>query len=320
MPEFRQNFITKNWVIIAPKRAKRPSTFKKCPFCEGNERLTPKEVFALRDPLSKPNSPGWKIRVVPNKFPTFGHAKEKIKKEDIFLKKSAIGGHELIILKDHKKELPDLKESEIENLIKVFKNRYRFWRKKRFINYILIIENKGKKAGASISHPHFQLFAFSNISNSLIEKEFKEAENFFLKRKKCIFCKLIEVEKKLKKRIIMENEHFIILAPFASNYPYELLLLPKNHEPEFETISEEKAKFLAKILKEIFRKIKKNLSNPDWNLFIHNFPKIKTKYAKQIFHWHLKIIPRLTTLGGFELATEMIVNISLPEETKRILK
>jgi len=337
--EYRKDLITSDLVVIAPGRAKRPEAFifppriaeteeqiKNCFFCEGNESQTPPEIFALRNPGSKADGPGWRIRVVPNKFPTFGEAKKTIiKKVDLYEKITTPGVHEVIILHDHKKGLADLGIDGLKELLGALQERYLANKTNKEVSYILIIENYGQTSGASIHHPHLQLFGFSNFENSLIAKELDGARSYLAQFGTCPWCDIVNLERKKEIRIVAENKDFIAIVPFAARSPFEVQILPVQHSAFFENLSSSQKESLAEILKSVLTKIKKGLSDPDYNFYFHTAPTqcYQTEQGCVIpsyFHWHLSVLPHVTNFGGFEYATGMIVNVMLPEEAAQFLK
>ncbi|MBN2374477.1 galactose-1-phosphate uridylyltransferase [bacterium] len=328
MPELRKDPIIGRWVIIATERAKRPSDFgadqeiKKpgfCPFCYGNEDKTPPEIFALRNNGTSPDTPGWSVRVVPNKFPALEIEGDLNKRgEGLYDRMNGIGAHEVIIeTPNHNASIADLSEDEITNVIKAFKSRILDLKQDHRFKYMLIFKNHGSAAGASLDHTHSQLIALPIVPKRVAE-EINGSKTYYLYRERCIFCDIIRQEISAGIRVIAENSHFICIAPFTSRFPFESWVLPKTHDVYFEDINPEESYNLAKIMKDILTRIKVVLNDPPYNFLIHSSP----FYEKDIsfYHWHIEIIPKLTKVAGFEWGTGFYINPTPPEEACKFLR
>ncbi|RLE13424.1 galactose-1-phosphate uridylyltransferase [Candidatus Aerophobetes bacterium] len=328
MPELRKNPVSGEWVIISPERGKRKFDFTskteekkilECSFCEGHEDETPSEVFSIRKKGTKPDSPGWWIRVVPNKYPALSiGGKPDIEKNGIYLAMKGVGVHEVIIeTPDHKKDLFNLENSYIAQVIRVYRDRLVKLAEKPFIKYVLIFKNQGREAGASSTHSHSQIIATPVIPGK-IREELKKANRYYNSNKKCIFCDIISKELTLQRRVILENKLFLAFTPYASRFPFEICILPKNHDFVFQKITRDESICLAQILKDVIGAMNKALSNPSYNYFFH-IPPGKKGFLKY-YHCHLEIIPRLTKLAGFELGTGFYINPVSPEEAAARLR
>ncbi len=330
MPELRQEPITGNWVVIATNRAKRPENFTQsekeeispntiCPFCYGHEHLTPPEVMAYRPTETQPNTPGWKVRVVPNKFPAFVQEEDKEShKPGLYKRKASVGFHEVIISSpDHEKNLAVLSHKELVTMISAYKDRYVQLRNHPKVGYILIIINHGKKAGATLEHPHAQLFA-SPIIPARIQEELAGSLEYYEKTERCIFCDIIKEETASKMRIILDTKHFTVFCPYASRVPFETWIVPKKHSSHFEQISPQQVNNLARVIRLYFAKLRKGLNNPAYNLFIHTSP--NRSPSQVYYHWHVEILPKLNIQAGFEIGSGIMINITRPEDTAAYLK
>ena len=302
---------------------------KKCVFCEGNEKKTPKETYAIRKEGTKPDTPGWEIRVVPNKFPVFKKTTRvrNIAKEGFFENLPAIGIHEVSITNHPHKDLGQLNLYKTQQVIETYLQRFNFHKHNPFIpvRYVLIIHNHGTSSGASVPHPHSQILGFSHFEGSLIERELIGSRDYFIRHKKCIFCEMQEEELNINKRIVYQNYKFIAFCPYASRYPFETWIMPRFHNGFFEYLKIDQIESFAEILRAVLNKLYKGLKNPDYNFYIHTCP---TKFvssrereeASHYYHWHVEILPKITTWGGFEFATNMIVNVVPPEDAARFLR
>ncbi|MBI4228228.1 MAG: galactose-1-phosphate uridylyltransferase [Deltaproteobacteria bacterium] len=332
MPELRQDSTTKEWVIIATERAKRPHDFKitkmkevlppvvdSCPFCPGNESETPPEVLAYRD-SGKANSPGWRVRVTPNKYPALVHRGSIVRREEekLFRKMDGVGVHEIIIETPyHNGLIPLMKDKEVEEILLAYRERYNVVKKHPTVKLIIIFKNYGKSAGISLDHPHSQLVA-TPIVPAHIRRKFEVATSYFDDTGRCINCDIVRGELKNKERIVLEADRFVVFHPFASRSPFETWIAPKRHLSSFGNIPAEDIPDLARVLKITLLKIYKSLNNPDFNFVIHTAP--VDDENKSYYLWHIQIIPRLTTVAGFEIGSGIFINTSLPEETAEFMR
>ncbi len=332
MPELRQDPATKQWVIIATERARRPHDFSQphppvllpeykadCPFCPGNENMTPPETMAYRED-GCPNGPGWRIRVFPNKFPALVPEGSLIRQEEegFFRKMDGVGWHEVIVENPkHNLCLPLMTDEQVEEIIRAYHERYLALREDSRCKLILIFKNHGLKAGTSLEHPHSQILAMPIVPLT-IRYRFEKAATHFDDQGTCVYCDILREGLRVRTRLIMESECFAAFHPFASRAPFETWIIPKAHHASFGAISPPEIKEFAQVLRKILGKLYRGLNNPDYNYIIHTAP-IKDE-QEDYFHWHLQIIPRLVTPAGFELGTGMFINTALPEETAAFIR
>lgn len=291
-----------------------------CPFCPGNEHLTPREIFAIRD-KGTVNDPNWKIRVVPNKFPAL-RVEGDLNSEGIGLydKMNGIGAHEVIIeTPDHERRLSEYNEHEIELMLHVFRERMLDLKKDSRLKYTLIFKNEGHAAGATQKHGHSQLIALPIVPKTVME-ELKGSETYFNYKHRCIYCDIVRQELKDGERLIMENPDFVVIAPFASRHPFETWILPRHHEPFYEETSNEQFVFLAKTLSQTVRRLEKALGRRrlSYNLTLHTTP--FGDYDTVYYHWHIEITTRLTKIAGFERGSGFYINPTPPEEAAAYLR
>ena len=328
MPELRREPVSGRWVIVATERAARPTDFETnpqiiksgfCPFCEGNEDKTPPEILAYRDSDTMPNSDGWRVRVVPNKFPALQAEGEYLKSEEgIYDMMNGIGTHEVIIESPrHIQSLTSLDNGNVEEVLLCYRERLVDLKSdKRFV-YGLLFKNVGFSAGASLEHTHSQLIV-TPIVPPLVANEIANAKTFYQHSKRCLFCDMIQQEMETDKRVVIPTDNFIVFAPFASRFPFEIWILPKKHESNFENLQGFEAEELAHILKSVLAKLEATLDFPPYNYIIHNAPFNVTE--AEYFHWHIEIIPRLTNIAGFEWGTGFYINPTSPEEAAEMLR
>lgn len=329
MGELRQDIVTGHWVVVATERAMRPTDFvrpsvatlpeeeSECPFCPGHELMTPLEVLSIRPEGSEPNTPGWQVRVFPNKYPAF-ETGELIKPgTDMFPRRAADGSHEVIVHSpSHGASLATMPSEEVELVLRVYRHRYRVNCEDPHVRYVHLIVNHGRESGASLEHSHSQLFGVPLVP-TLVMQELAGASWHFQSRKECVFCRIIEDELLFQQRIISRNRGFVAFAPFASRLPFEVWILPRSHQESFDMIDEEQLEEFAHMLRDILGRFHQKFGNPPFNYYIHSSPCDGSKYP--YFHWHLEVVPRLTTTGSFELGTSMMINITTPERAADFL-
>lgn len=325
--EFRKDIVSGEWILVSSLRQARPVFFKKieeakkenvsirnCPFENPQKSGNKKPVLEYFD-----NNGEWSIQIIPNKYPVLYREKTCpiIGKYGIQEKIAGAGFHEIIITRDHNKDLKKLRVDEINVLFKAYKERYRILAKEKCVEYILIFHNQGELAGASVEHPHSQLVALPIIPPD-VSRSINGGFNFFKKNKKCVHCVLIDWEIKQKKRIISKNKYFIAFAPYASRVPYEIRIFPLKHSSDFEEITYEERDFLAEIFKECLLLLSRTLNNPDYNFFIHT----SSSKVKNVpyYHWHIEILPRMYKWAGLELGTGIEVVAVPPEQAAEHLR
>ncbi len=342
MPELRKDPISDRWVIIATERRMRPSDLSKiptsvpsepksCPFCEGNESKTPREIpgGTWRASGTEPDKPGWLIRTMANKFPALVIEGDVERAgSGIFDYMRGIGAHEVIVeTPNHTLHLADMDENQIEKVLWAYKQRIVDLEKDKRFRYILVFKNYGEIAGASLSHPHSQLIA-TPITPRYVKMELHNSREYFLEKERCIFCDMIKQEISEGSRIVNENEYFVTLAPFASRFPFEIWLLPRKHHFGFQELPDEERIQLARMLKDILRRIKAVLNDPPYNYMLHTAPNVIPRAGKPDYwgtvqfdyHWHIEIIPRTTRVAGFEWGSGLYINPTPPEEAAKYLR
>ena len=339
MPELRHDPIQRRWIIIATERARRPTDFSHepasvtevsfDPFAPGNEDKTPPETFAFRKKGTDPNTPGWKVRVVSNKFPAL-MIEGDLAREGVGLydKMNGVGAHEVII------ESPDLPETfatmklpQLTLVMQAYRERINDLMKDQRFRYVLIFKNHGSDAGASLAHPHTQIIA-TPITPKTVALELDSARSYYYVKERCIFCDLMKQELEDGSRIVMANEHFVVYCPYASRFPFEMMLLPRQHHHKFGDSSDELLGHMASTLQEILARLSKALDDPPYNFMLHTAPNVNVPARRANYwdtlpfdwHWHLEIIPRVTKTAGFEWGTGFYINPVPPENAAKFLR
>lgn len=328
MPELRKEPVSGRWVIISTERALRPSDFIPqpptiksdfCPFCEGNEDKTPPEIMAYREKGTSPNTRGWRVRVVPNKFPAL-RIEGSLKKrgEGIYDVMNGVGAHEVIIeCPQHVISLSALSPQCVQEVLWTYRDRLVDLKKDKRLIYGMLFKNVGAAAGASLEHTHTQLIV-TPIVPLVVAGEMEGSLAFYKYRGRCLFCDMINQELSAAKRVVIEGEHFITFTPFASRFPFELWILPRHHSSHFENIQKSEVEELADALKTALAKLEGALEEPPYNFIIHTSP--FDQPLLDYYHWHIEIIPRLTRTAGFEWGTGFYINPVPPENAAEYLR
>lgn len=326
MSELRQDLISGDWVIVAPGRAKRPDQLIKR---REPRKAAPKQGCPFED-LSKsgntpifswPNENNWQIAVIPNKYPALAHDAicSVVVRNGIYLGRTGVGNHELVVTRDHNKNFADLELSAAIKVLEIFQDRFRAMAKDSCYKYVSAFFNWGPAAGASLWHPHYQLLTLPIIPPH-IAHSLEDSAKYFKKNKRCVRCDIVRAEIKTKTRIIAENSDAIAIAPYASNRPFEISILPKKHISAFEKTSAKTIRSLAALTQKVLLSIRKNLHDPDLHFFIHSTPTDGKNYSH--YHWHAEIVPLnvVSPPGGFEISTVVNINVVDPDEAARILR
>lgn len=331
--ELRLDPVNKDWVIIATGRAKRPEMFKKerkekikiskkeCPFCNIETQEKPVLIFASGKKFETFNEipKNWTTAVIPNKYPALlpGEKIEKEKEDNFYQKMKGLGFCELVLTRDHNKSLAQISLKNFKEVLDAYQLRYLKLMKEKFVNYISIFHNEGRESGATQPHCHSQI-----ITTPLIDSDLKKAlfnsEVYFKNKRKCIYCQMNIIDKKNKKRVIFENQDFLVLCPFASKSAFEIIISPKKHSPYFEKITEKEKWQLAKAFQISLKKLYKGLNNPSYNFYLHTAPCDGKEYP--FYHWHFTIFPKTSVWAGFELGARMEISAIEPEKAADYLR
>lgn len=328
MPQLRKDPVVGRWVIISTERAKRPrdfsqqrkrSTGARCPFCPGNERMTPPEILAYRSDCSGRNRPGWTLRIVPNKYPALTIVGDfRRRRAGVYDFMNGLGVHEVIIeTPAHEVNTGKLTETQFENILRAYRDRIMELRKDKRFHYVLIFKNQGFEAGATLEHIHSQLIALPIVPRDALE-EIIAAKKYFQSRQRCIYCDIVRKESKDRTRVVFENDDFLALCPFAARFPYETWLLPRKHSPFFERSSERERAALARALRETLSRLNRTLNNPPFNYIFHSNPLRDGRSSH--YHWHIEIMPKLTQVAGFEWGSGFYINPVAPEDAALSLR
>ena len=328
MPELRQNRFTKEWVIIATERAKRPKDMvvpraphtlpsfdPQCPFCPGNEKSTPPEVLRV----TAASNGQWLVRVVPNKFAALQpDVTPRRVVERSHRTVEGFGFHEVIIeTPDHAQATALMADQQVASVLRVLKARCTDLSLDSRVANVIIFKNHGADAGTSLEHPHCQVIATPVIS-SQVRSRLYEALRHYDEFGECIFCSAVQEELQDRSRLIVTSDHFVALEPFASYTPFCTHIYPRRHMANFADISGEEISDLAHVLRLVLAKLYYGLHDPDFNFTIRSAPAECS--GVKYYHWYVSIIPRLTRVAGFELGSGMYINTVLPESAAEFFR
>jgi len=321
MPELRQDPVSQRWVVIATERAKRPSDFKSppnerkgsanCPFCPGHEQETPPEVLAFRAEGTAPDTPGWQVRVVPNKFAALaGPGEATTETRGLYRTMAGVGAHEVIIEgPDHNTFFADLAPEHAVQVLKAWRQRYLQLERNPELQYIQLFKNHGCTAGASLEHPHSQLIA-TPLVPAAVSEEMARISAYMEAKESCLLCDIIETELATGARVVAFNKEFLAFCPFASRFPMEMWILPRRHQAGFGACDDEQLEQLAAILQDSLSRLRAAAADPPFNLILHTAP---LHQQEPLYHWHFELLPHLTIVAGFEWGTDMYINPTPPE-------
>ncbi|KAH8956585.1 hypothetical protein BDL97_07G047900 [Sphagnum fallax] len=338
MAELRRDPLVQRWVIISDKRGKRPSDFKRtpsskeedikqgpCAFCPGFEEGTGPETFAVREG-GEPNASDWRVRVIVNKFPAVSQdfpCGSVVGEGTVFgeCRLPAFGSHEVVIeTPNHDTPFVDLPVSHICDVLKAYQERMKFFRKDSRFKFCQVFKNRGNRAGASMTHSHSQILALPIITHNSEDELHGAKEYYDTNGERCIFCDIVAHETVSKIRIVDENEQFITLTPYAPRFPYEVWLIPKRHSSNYESVDKDELQSMAAILKLILQKMDVAFSQPPFNYVIQTAPLDPANWDLPYYHWYLRLVPHLVTLGGFELGSGCYINPVGPEKAAEFLR
>ena len=335
MPQLRRDPVIGRWVIISTERAKRPDGFaaenirfgdtpnnSKCHFCEGNESQTPPEIYAVRNPGSRPNGPGWKTRVIPSIAPLLRiEADIDRRGHGMYDLMNARGAHEIIIDTPRHVTESGLSELEITASLNTALDRITDLERDPRIKYVLVFKNYGDAAGAGRARHSITQLIGTPVNLKRVKEELEGAKTYYGYRDRCIYCDIIKQERDMGNRIMEESRNFIAVAPFASRFPFETWVMPKRHSCDFYKTDRGEVGDLARLMWSIFSRMSKVIGDFPYNIVLHTAPFRRNAGKKGYwdtieydYHWHLEILPILTRVAGFEWGSGFYINPLPPED------
>jgi UDPglucose--hexose-1-phosphate uridylyltransferase len=331
--EFRQDIVSGQWVLISTERSKKPDSKSReslhqsvdqCPF-EDLKVFSQGEVLLAFDSGKEvepsPNLEKWSTVVIKNRYPAlkYGVCGSPYER-DIYSVMEGHGFHELVITKDHDRSLAHFNNQEIQEVLMTYRGRYRAIAKDNCADYILIFHNHGKTAGASVYHNHSQILSTPIIPPEVAES-LKGADRYFKEHGRSPYEVMLDFELREGKRIVYQNESFVVLCAFASKTPYEIKIFPKYAESSFGQLADSKLSDLADAMSVIFKKLHKAFEDIDYNFYIHTAPVAKTEgISYDPYRWHIEISPRVSIAAGFEWGTSIFINHTDPDDAAKLLR
>ncbi|KAH9605984.1 hypothetical protein KSS87_016538 [Heliosperma pusillum] len=326
-PELRNDKINNKWIIFSPARSKRPSDLKSkspvsdpthtqpqthdCPFCIGHEHECAPEIFRVCDESDPSN---WRIRVIQNLYPAVSrdiNPPDSVESGVV----TGFGFHDVVIESPtHPVHLSDLPGFGVGEVIMAYKKRVLQIANFDSIKYVQVFKNHGASAGASMSHSHSQIIAIPIVPHS-VSTRLEATKDYFEKTGRCILC-----EAPQKELLVHESKHFLSVIPYAASYAFEMWIIPRQHSIHFHDIDKDKADDLGSILKLMLKKMALQLNYPPYNFMIHTSPLHLDNSYLSSSHWFVQIVPQLSVLAGFEIATGCHINPVFPEEAAMILR
>ena len=325
MSTLRQDPTSRQWAVMAPVRAGRPhqpvvvprphlpELDPSCPFCPGNEDQTPPEI--LRDPKEG----DWQVRVVPNLYGAFsGDGSVARTGPPLFREMPGVGSHEVVIeSRRHDGRMDEMTQREVARVVHVWRTRYRQLIVQHHIQAVVVFKNFGPLAGTSLTHPHSQIVATPVFLPRLLRRV-DVATRYYDEHGSCVYDDLIAAERAADIRVVEEQGGFIAFEPFAAGSPFETWVIPRFHQGSFGDLADEEVDDLAAILIRVLAAIRRACGDPDFNLVMYSAP--TNGHTNEVFHWHIKIVPKLSTQAGFELGSAMSINTVLPEDAATSLR
>lgn len=326
MSEIRLNPITREWVIIAREKGRKPEDFiivkenrkppeflKTCPFCPGNETVTPKETFKICD------EKGWKIRVVPNKFAVLSNEGERARSHTGLRKNvNGVGTHEVIIETPiHNLTAATMPLEQLKEVIQTYKDRFLETYRDQRVDHVILFKNSGAASGTTIEHPHSQVVGIP-VMPLHIRSRIENAMRFFDDTGECLMCRTIKDELNEGARIVMDTKHFTAFVPYAALSPFHTWIFPKKHSGFFADMQSDEIWDIASNLKSIMARLCHGLNNPDFNYVVMSGN--PSDVNSGFIHWYLSIVPRVAMASGFELGSGVYINSLIPEKAAEYLR
>ncbi len=332
--EFRQDLVSGDWVLFSTERAKKPTNIKNkekfyqpkngCVFenPQASGQGEPLAVYLNGKKVSWIGSFNgeWTTQVIKNKYSASIHSEvcSVEKRQGPFRIIDASGFHEVVITKDHDRSFAQFNNNETEEIIRIYLDRFREIAKDRCAKYILIFHNHGALAGASVYHNHSQIISMPVLPPEIL-RSIRGAEVYYSTNKQKVHDTLIASASEEKNLFVHENEKFIAFCPFVSKTAYEIRIFPKASSPRFEEMVEGDIPYLADMLNVVIRKLNVALNDPDYNFYIHTAP-VDRDSSYEYYHWHIELVPKQGVIGGFELGTDMYINVVDPIEAAEKLR
>ena len=323
--ELRKDPATGKWVLVRPRlRNNGNSDHGACPFCPGNEHLTPPEIASYRPPAEGSSKAGWEVRVVPERDPYFVIEEEMVREGiGMFDRISTRGASEIVVESpDHGMTLQGADEAQIERVLWMYRDRVKDLKQDLKIRNVVVTRRHGKP-GSRIHHPYSRILAAPIVFDDL-RTELTQAREYYAYKRRCLFCDTIREEAATGERLIHMTPHFAAFVPYAARVPFELRILPRRHASAFEAVSPDEVADLARLLKSLCGLLAKGLGDPSHEITLHTAPNLAVKIVQgewdtieRDYHWHLEILVEPEHAGS---VSGIAVTDMLPEEAARLLR
>jgi UDPglucose--hexose-1-phosphate uridylyltransferase len=289
--------------------------------------MTPPEIVAWGRPNRRANGPGWDVRVVPNARPLLRIEGSLERHADrIYDTTSGTGAHEIVIeTPRHERSLVALSAAQVVLVLRAWAERIRDLKKDPRFRCIFVFKNQGALAGAWLpDHAHSQVMGLP-VTPKALKEILDGARQHYQLKERCVFCDILREELEHEERVVQVTDHFVSLAPFASRYPYEFWILPREHAADFESAEPAVLEDLAGLLLASLARLEDILPEPAYNLFLYSSPNRDARKGywttlEQDFHWHVAVMPRTSAVAGFEVGSGFYANPVLPEDAARMLR
>jgi UDPglucose--hexose-1-phosphate uridylyltransferase len=325
MSTLRQDPTTRQWSILAPRRDERPheriamprprapERDEGCPFCPGNEGQTPPEISRL--PAEGP----WAVRVVPNMFAALsGDGPAARTGPPLLREMPGMGSHEVVIESPrHDARLDEMHIEDVSRVVEAWRARYRALIADPAISAVVVFKNFGPLAGTSLVHTHSQVVATPVFLPRLLSR-LDVATRYEDENGACVYDDLIRAETTAGVRVVTTCGRFVAFEPFASNSPFETWIAPEFHQASFGDVADEDVEDVGCIVRDVLRAIRVACDDPDYNLVVFSAP--SNGRSDRVFHWHVKVLPKLATPAGFEIGSGMSINTVAPEDAAAALR
>ncbi len=325
--ELRKDPTTGKWALVRHREGNPwngAGETAVCPFCPGNESLTPDEIVAYRPQGSRANEPGWQVRVFPEGDPYF-NIEEDLVREGVgmFDRVSTRGASEIVVeAPNHEVTLAAMDEAQLIRVLWMYRDRIQDLKRDSKIRSIVVTRRHGKP-GASIRHPYSRISATSIVFDD-IRAELTQSREYYSYKRRCVYCDTVREEMASGERLVRVTPHFVAFVPYAARAPFELRILPRRHGCAYEDILSEQVPDLARLLRTLFDVLAKTLGDPSYEMVLHTVPNLQVKVLQgewdtvaRDYHWHLEVTPgpeRRSAVGG------IAVSETFPEEAARILR
>jgi UDPglucose--hexose-1-phosphate uridylyltransferase len=332
--ELRIDPLSGHRTIVAGERSRRPGGEPRCeppepidpeqdPFAAGHEDRTPPELYALRPGGGPADSPGWTVRVVPNLYPALtppaadagrsspvATALDVRGQPELFASQPATGAHEVIV--NGPQPVLSLAELAVEQVVAAVET----WRERMRVHagsaYLQLIVNERREAGASLPHTHAQLYALDFVPAAVARERERASAYTTRTMGQSLLGDLVAEEVRRRERIVAIDEEAVLMAPYASRLPFQLMLAPRRPRARFEADGPTGAALLHDGLRRLARHLG---SSPPLNLWVRTAPR-----GAEDFCWRIDVLPRLTHIAGLELSTDVNLNIVAPEHAAAVLR